>query len=383
MPLEGFTPYKKEDAEKYTKFRWWLGITLGDMLDKASDIYPNKEALVDDRSRLTYAQLREKVDRLAIGLIKLGVKKGDCALLQLPNWAEWVYSYFALQKIGAIVVLLVVGYTQRELNHFASLTGATTWVVPEKYRKTEYLPIIDDVVKANPGLKHVILVRGEGSRRFASLERLIEGAELSEDNLRELADRRPEPTELASILPTGGTTGLPKAAPRTHNDYVCGFEYKARALESNSDDICLTITPVGHNMAVQNTICSTIFTFGKIVLLDSTRPEDFCAIVQRERVTYAALVPALLTRLVNFEGLKDYDLSSLEKLLVGAQHSPPDLVKSAYEKIGVPHVIVSFGMVEGPNCNTRLNDSREIISTTVGRPCCPYEKSWVLPITGF
>ena len=66
MPLEGFTPYKKEDAEKYIKFRWWLGITLSDMLDKASGLYPNKEALVYDRSQLTYAQLGEKADRLAI-----------------------------------------------------------------------------------------------------------------------------------------------------------------------------------------------------------------------------------------------------------------------------------------------------------------------------
>ena len=227
MP-EGYTPHKKEDAEKYTKYRWWAGITMGDLLDRASDIYPDKEALVDDRVRLTYGELREKVDRLAIGLIKLGVKKGDYALLQLPNWGEWVYSYFALQKIGATVVLLVAGYTQRELNHFASLTGASTWVVPEKYRKTEYMPIIDDVVKATPALKHVVLVRGENSGRFASLEKLIEGAELTEDNLRALADRRPEPTDLANILPTGGTTGLPKAAPRTHNDYICGVEYKAK-----------------------------------------------------------------------------------------------------------------------------------------------------------
>ena len=85
MPLEGFTPYKKADAEKYTKFRWWLGITFGDMLDKAVDLYPNKEALVDDRGRLTYGQLREKVDRLAISLIKLGIKKEDRVMLQLPR----------------------------------------------------------------------------------------------------------------------------------------------------------------------------------------------------------------------------------------------------------------------------------------------------------
>lgn len=382
MQFEGYTPHKKEDAERYTKYRWWAGLTMGDLLDRASDIYPDKEALVDHRIRLTYGQLRQEVDRLAIGLIKLGVKRGDYALLQLPNWAEWVYSYFALQKIGAVVVLLVAEYTRRELNHFARLTGATTWIVPEKYRKTEYRSIIGDVTKVNPALKHVVVARAEDSGQLATLDKLIEGSEPTKEKLRQLANRRAEPTDLCNILPTGGTTGLPKAAPRTHNDYICGLEYKARACDRCQHDVCLTMTPVGHNVALQITTCGTIFTFGKMVLLDSTRPQDICEIIQREKVTFAALVPALLTRLVNFEGLKNYDLSSLKKLHIGAQHSPPELIKNAYETIGVPEIISAFGMVEGPNCNTRLDDSREINLTTVGRPCCPYDEFKVIDAEG-
>ena len=77
------------------------------MFDKATDLYPAKVGLVDDSTRFTYKQLRDKVDRAAIGLMQLGIKQQDFVLVQLPNWHEFIVSFFALQKIGAIVVLLV------------------------------------------------------------------------------------------------------------------------------------------------------------------------------------------------------------------------------------------------------------------------------------
>lgn len=373
MSLEGFPGYQKEDAEKYNKYRWWLGITLGDMVDKATDLYPQREALVDDTTRLTYAQLREKIDRLAIALIKLGIEKQDRVLLQLPNWSEFVYSYFALQKIGAIVVLLVPRHSQMEINHLCYLTGATAWILPEQYHKIDYTPIIDDVLQANPELKHVILVRRKEGDRFPSLEKLIQNAKLSEDSIHELADRRPEPMEVAHMGPTGGTTGLPKVAPRTHNDLICNIEYKARAWELNNNDICLAITAAGHDMTFTVAICGTIFTFCKLVLLDSTLPEDFCGAVQREKVTCSVMAPALAMRVVNFGGLKDYDMSSLSKAYVGGAPSPPDLIQSGYDKVGYKH-INGFGGTEGHSCMTRLDYDLDALCNAAARPSCPYEK---------
>jgi non-ribosomal peptide synthetase component E (peptide arylation enzyme) len=129
--LDGYTPYKKEDAEKYEKLRWWSGLTLGGLLDKAADIYPHKEAFVDGRTRLTFSQAREKADRLAIGLMDLGIKPMDRVLVQLPNWTDFVPGYFALQKIGAIPVLLITRYRQFEIASLAELSGATGWLIPE------------------------------------------------------------------------------------------------------------------------------------------------------------------------------------------------------------------------------------------------------------
>src|SRR5271157_6448869 len=105
MASSDFPKHNERDAEHYRKYRWWMGLPLGDLIDRAADVFPRKEAVIDDRVRLTYASLREGVDRLAVGLMKLRIEQGDAVLLQLPNWAEYVYAYFALQKIGAIPVV--------------------------------------------------------------------------------------------------------------------------------------------------------------------------------------------------------------------------------------------------------------------------------------
>ena len=157
--LEGFIPYRKEDAEKYNRLRWWSGLTFGDLLDKAADVYPDKEAFVDGRNRLTYKEAREKTNRLAIGLMDLGIAPRDRVLVQFPNWNEFVFAYFAVQKIGGVAVLLIDRYRQYEIGHLIQLTGATSWIVAEKYKKTDYLPIVEDVIKENPQLKNIILAR--------------------------------------------------------------------------------------------------------------------------------------------------------------------------------------------------------------------------------
>jgi len=381
MPLEGFTPYIKEDADKYNKFRWWPGITFGDMLDKAADLYPNKEALVDNFSRLTYSQVREKANRLAISLMELGIKKQDRVLLQLPNWSEFIISYFALQKIGAIVVLLIARYSQTEVSHLCHLTGATVWIVAEKYRKIDYLPIIDDVLKANPELKHVILVRSKDDKQFLSLEKLIEKADLSESNLQKLAERRPDPMEVAHMGPTGGSTGLPKVAPRTHNSYISRTEYTTRALELNSNDTCIVVAPVGHDLSFSVGVCPAIFSFAKMVMVDSTDPADILSTIQKEKVTATAWVPALADRLVNFEGLKDYDVSSFQKMYCGGQASPAELVKAINEKLGCKY-INAYGGTEGQHAMIRQDYDQAIVHTTVGRPICPYDTYKVIDADG-
>jgi 2,3-dihydroxybenzoate-AMP ligase/mycobactin salicyl-AMP ligase len=382
MSSIAYPKHGEEDKEKYARYRWWLGITLGDMLDKSADLYPRKEALVDDRVRLTYAGLQQSVNRLAVGLIDLGLEKGDTVLLQLPNWAEFVLSYFALQKIGCVPVILVSGYRQLEVSHLCRLTEARAWIVPDVYRKIDYLSFAGEVKKENPQLQYILSVRaaGEDSQFTTSLEKLMKKG-LSDIDRHRLAARRPHPGDIAHILPSGGTTGLPKGIPRSHNDYICNAEYVARIGEMNSEDIWLVTVPVGHNLGFLVGVTGWIFMGAKLVLLDSTRPEDVCSTLQREKATFMPIVPSLLKRIVDLDRLGDYDLGSLKKVSAGGEASSPELIRKTHEKIGCIY-INEFGMSEGLLCRTRPDDDIETVCSTVGKPCCPYDVIKILDEEG-
>jgi 2,3-dihydroxybenzoate-AMP ligase/mycobactin salicyl-AMP ligase len=368
-----FLKHRARDARQYSRNKWWLGMTLGDILDRTADVFPNREALVDDRVRLTYSELRNTVDQTATGLMNLGIEKGDTVLLQLPNWAEYVYSYFALQKIGGIPVVLISGYRQLEVSHLALLTEAKAWIVPDRYRKIDYVSFFGEVRQKNPRLGQVISVRGgkEAEGFTASLEGFLERKSTPAER-HKMTKRKPKATEVAHIIPSGGTTGLPKGIPRTHNDYICNVEYLHKAWEMNTRDVSLVVVPVGHNLALLNVVGAVLMGY-KVVLLDSTKPEDICSTIEREKVSFMPTVPSVVRRIVESERLHDYDLSSLKKISAGGEPSAPDLIREVYKQLNCTY-INEFGMSEGLLCRTTLTDDIETICGTVGKPCCPYEQ---------
>jgi 2,3-dihydroxybenzoate-AMP ligase len=358
-----------------------MGLTLGGVLDRFADVFPKKEAVVDDKGRLTGGEVRDRANRLAVSLMRLGIGRGDCVLLQLPNWSEYVIAYFAMQKIGAIPVILISGYRQLEVSYLGQLTEAKAWIVPDVYRKMDYLSIIDAVKHENPQLKHVISVRAQkaGQPFTASLESLME-RRLSSSDLVLLDEGRPEPTDVAHVLPSGGTTGLPKGIPRTHNDYISNVEFLHKGWEMHPGDIALIVVPVGHNLALLNVVGSFLFGF-KLVLADSTRASDICSLIQAEKVTYMPTVPSLVRRIIELPDLGNYDLGSLKKISAGGEPSTPDLIREVYKKLGCTY-INEFGMSEGLLCRTGLRDDVETICNTVGKPCCPYEDVRILDRKG-
>ena len=372
MVFEGYTPYDSEAAELYSRKRWWLGLTLGDMLDKTCDLYPEREALVGPEARYTWSELRALVDQMAYNLLQEGFERGDTVLLQLPNWPEFVISYFALQKAGLVMVLLTVNHTAREIAHLSQLTRPRGWIVPAKYRKIDFVPVIKQVKNENSNLEKVILVGDDVPPDDLKLDDLL-GSKTDPAVIRDaLEQARPDPGDVCQILPSGGTTGLPKGAPRTHNDYICNIEYKSLAWDINPTDTCLVVATVGHNLALLVCVTASVFHGAKIVMQDSTYPEDFCRTVQDERITCTGLVPTLISRIVKYEKLTDFDLTSLQKIYVGAANSPPELVREVEEKIGARY-INAFGMVEGPVCQSRPDDPVAVRFGTIGRPCCPYD----------
>ena len=134
MNTEFANSYDREAVRCYIENRWWLGMTIGDILDKTADLHPTKEALVAGTGRYTYADLRSAADKMAFGLLANGFSRGDRVMLQLPNWPEFIIAHYALQKAGLVMVLLTVNHTAREISHLASLTEPKGWILPAKYR---------------------------------------------------------------------------------------------------------------------------------------------------------------------------------------------------------------------------------------------------------
>lgn len=371
IALEGTTPYREEDAERYTRLGWWRGLTVGDLLDRAADIHPDKEAFVDLDNRLTYGQARERTDRLAIGLMKLGIKPLERVLVQLPNWSEFVYAYFALQKIGAIPVMLIDRYRQLEILQLANITGATAWIVPLRHRKVDYLPIIRDVLQQQPQIERVITVRGElDEPGFWSLERLIAETEPTEADRAALAERNPHARQVAHMGPTGGTTGAPKIVPRTHNSLECAVEYCAQSWGQHCEDINLIVGSIGHDLSFTKGFLGSVTTMGALVMLDSTDSQVICETIEREKVTSVIWVPTLAQRLLQYEDLDKYDLSSLKKMHSAGGAALPGLVRDVFSRLNV-RFCNGYGATEGMTTITRAVDDVEVVCTTVGRPTCP------------
>ncbi len=373
MSLEGFKPYPSDAAALYRSRRWWLGMTIGDMFDKSCDLYPGKTAVVGDGARYTFAELRKAVDTLAFNLLAAGFQPQDRVLLQLPNCPEFPVAYFAMQKAGLIPVLLTVNHTLREISHLAKLTEPVGWILPTSYRGiADYEPVAQQIREETTSLKKVIFVGREAKASGLNLAELLV-ASAPDAEVRSTLERvRPDPGAICQLLPSGGTTGLPKCAPRTHDDYICNIEYKSRAWDVNATDTCLVSTTVGHNLALLVGLTALVFHGGTSVIVDSSFPADFCQAIQDEKITCAGFVPTLISRLVTFDRLQEYDLSSLKKVYVGAANSPPELIRKVEENLGCKYYN-AFGMVEGPCSQTRSDDPLEIRCQTIGHPVCPYD----------
>jgi non-ribosomal peptide synthetase component E (peptide arylation enzyme) len=380
--LAGAPPYREDDAEDYLRGRWWSGLTFGDLLDRAAEIHPNKEAFVDRWNRLTYARAREQAERLAIGMLELGIRPLDRVMIQLPNWTEFVVVYFACQKIGAITVMLIDRYRQHEVQRLAELSEAVAWVVPPHYGKMDFVPIVDDVRSAIPTIRNVITVRGEVDKPgYVSMERLIAKNERTPENLSRLAERAPDARQVAHMAPTGGTTGEPKIVPRTHNALGCAVEYCSKAWDQHCEDVNLIVGSIGHDLSFTKGFLGSVITMGKLFMLDSTDAQAICEIIEREKITSVIWVPTLAQRLLQYEDLDKYDLSSLKKMHSAGGAAFPELVRDVFGRLNM-RFHNGYGATEGMTCITTAEDDIETVCGTVGRKTCPRDVYKVVDLDG-
>jgi 2,3-dihydroxybenzoate-AMP ligase len=357
--LEGFVPFPPEFAARYRAKGYWQDRSLAQEFDAVFKKYARRIALVDGERIFTYQDVDRKSENLALNLLELGLKPLDRVVPTLPNVAEFVILYFALQKIGAIPIAALVSHRFAEINQFVQLSGATTCIYPERQGDFAFEPMIRRVQAQNPSLRFCISLQ--------ELRDLIDKP--AKGNLREV---RIDPSDPCIFQLSGGTTGIPKLIPRTHNDYAYNSKTAAPVCGVTSDSVLLLALPIAHNLPLACPgIQGYFFQGGKVVLSPTTRPEEMFKLIQKHRVTHIKVVPALLIRLINDPAIESYDLSSVKIIQSGGQRMQPEVRLRTHRLIPSCFVQENFGMSEGMLFFVRLDDPDDVKLETCGRPICP------------
>ena len=378
--LEGFVPFPPEFARRYREKGYWRDRSLAAEFAEVFARYAGRVAVHDRGKAYTYADIDRLSETLALNLLDTGLRPLDRVVVQLPNAIEFVILYFGLQKIGAIPIAALATHRYSEVSQFARLSGATTCVVPERIGDFDFQEMVERVRAECPTVKHGIVL-GQARPGFVSLAELIERA--PQRAPAELRGIRIDPSDPAVFQLSGGTTGIPKLIPRTHNDYAYNSKAAVAVCGVDENSVLLLALPIAHNLPLANPgLQGFMFRGASVVLSASTRPEDLFRLIQHHRVTHLKVVPALLIGLINDASIGKYDLSSLRVVQSGGQRMQPEVRVRTKQLIPSVTVQENFGMSEGMVLFVHLDDPEEVRLQSCGRPISPDDEVRLLDDDG-
>ncbi|MBV8477388.1 MAG: AMP-binding protein [Acidobacteria bacterium] len=378
--LKGVVPFPPEFAQRYRDRGYWSDKSLADEFRMVFKRYAGRVALIAGERAISYAELDRLSDNLALNLLGVGLRPLDRVVVQLPNVAEFVILYFGLQKIGCIPIAALASQRYAEISQFVRLSGATACVIPDRTHDFDYAPMINRISAETASLKRAIIL-GSAREGFVSLTELISKPAVMP--IARLSEIKIDPDDPAVFQLSGGTTGIPKLIPRTHNDYAYNSKAAASVCAVNEDSVALVVLPIAHNLPLA---CPGIQGFllngGAAVIGPNTKPEHMAELIQKHRVTHLKVVPSLLIRLLNSDVLTHYDLSSLKIVQSGGQSLLPQTRLLVKKLIPNAFVQENFGMSEGLLMFVRLDDPPDVCLETVGRPISPADEVRLLDEEG-
>jgi 2,3-dihydroxybenzoate---[aryl-carrier protein] ligase len=380
--MDGFIPWPAEFPQKYRDAGYWLDKTISEAMDESFARFESQTALIlDDGRRFTYAELRKLSTRLALHLNALGLELYDRLVLQMPNMAELVITYLAALKAGVIPIMALAPHREAEIGYFAKLSEARALAVAASFRGFDYQEMASEVWAKNSTLEHVLVAGGEPRRTFHSINAFLKDP--IEDRVTTTNLPRPDPDLPAVIILSGGTTGVPKLVPHTHNDYVYISRRNAEICEFDQDTVTLIAIPQGHNFALATPgLQAVLFSGGCEVLSSDPSPVAMMNLIQEHRVTHCSAVPTLILGMLDHPKRSNYDISSLKVILTGGAKLNPEIAVRIRPELGC-EVQQVLGMAEGFLFWTRLGEPDEINLYTQGRPQSPGDEFKIVdPVTG-
>ncbi|MDI2029462.1 (2,3-dihydroxybenzoyl)adenylate synthase [Saccharopolyspora sp. TS4A08] len=354
--LPGVTLWPDEFAERYRAAGYWQGYTFGQMLRVRATKHPDRVAVVEGERRITYGELDSRADRLAAGLRERGIGKGDRVVVQLPNVAEFFEVCFGLFRLGAVPVFALPSHRMTEISYFCEFSEAAAYITVDAEAGFDHRALAADVVAKQEGLQ--VFVVGDAGEFTALSEVDADPAELDE----------PVPGDVAFLQLSGGSTGVPKLIPRTHDDYIYSFRASNDLCGVTEDTVYLVALPAAHNFPMSSPgTFGVLHAGGRVVLARRPSPDEVFPLVESERVTLTAAVPPLALLWLDAAAETSHDLSSLEVLQVGGAKCSEEVARRVRPVLGATLQQV-FGMAEGLVNYTRLDDPEDVIVSTQGRP---------------
>ncbi len=342
-------------------FTEFSNLTVPQVLDSAVKENPHREAFVFGETRDTFQRFQAKVDTLAAGLQRHGIQNGDKVGINLPTCPENVYAFFALNKIGASFVPLNPDLRSFEMKHILGDSNAKAVITIPEMRGFDYLAMFDQIKIDLPDFKTIF---GLGSH---SMDGAVPLKELFENDPKDLRLVQVHPDDIACILYTSGTTGLPKGTVHSHQVVLNQFAISQDWIYKDSVQTRLTPMPL-FNSAGVNITFQTILKGDKLVLMQRFTPADILEITKKEKVSILDCAPTMIKLMLNSEEFNPQNLPHLRVVITGGSMALPELVQALKERMGCDYINV-YAMTEAAIVSRLSHDDPlELQFTTVGRP---------------
>jgi fatty-acyl-CoA synthase len=343
-----------------------LGDTIGTNLDRTVARHADRDALVDMASgrRFTYSELAAEANVVALGLVDLGIGKGDRVGIWAPNVPEWVLVQYATAKIGAILVNINPAYRSHELEYVLNQSGIRTLVAVPRFKTSDYATMIADARLRCPALRDVILIGEPEWEELVTAGRGADPAQLAEIGATLSSD------DPINIQYTSGTTGFPKGAMLSHHNIVNnGFFVAELQRLTERDRVCIPV-PFYHCFGmVMGNLGATTHGACMVVPAPAFEPKATLQAVHQERCTSLYGVPTMFIAELADPDFHNFDLGSLRTGIMAGSPCPVEVMKRVIDRMGMRDVTICYGMTETSpvSTQTRVSDSVEQRTATTGR----------------
>jgi len=359
LPLQQAWPEAR--VAHYRAAGHWRGETFPAFLRERAEQYADDIAVVAGDVRLSYAQLWHEAGRIGAGLLGQGLQPGDRVLVQLGNTAGFITTVCGLFRAGLVPVYVLPAHRLTELVHFARKAEASAYITTDVHEGFDHRALARALQAEVPAVARVV-IDGEADG-FIALDALQgDRSQLPSD---------PDPQSVAFLQISGGSTGLSKLIPRTHDDYIYSFRASNAICGIDRDSVYLVALPAAHNFPMSSPgFFGALYAGARVVLSPGPGPDATFPLIARERVTCCGLVPPLALLWAQAAATSAHDLSSLQVLQVGGAKLVPEAARRVIDGLGCTLQQV-FGMAEGLVNYTRLDDPEELIVACQGRPISP------------